>query len=252
MTAAQAPSGSEVGPAPEHPEQDTDETVVLLDVDEELSASIPEADYELARRNLTAPVRRSEPGCHDDLGWARGGSGMLVVEGFLTRDVEFAGERSRELLGSGDLLRPWEVERDFHPPFSSARYTVMEPTTFALLDHRVLQVGARWPDLVDELLRRTLDRARWLAIRLAIGGVTRIDERVLLFLWHAAGRWGRVTREGVALPFRLTHEELAELVGAKRPSVTTALNKLRDDGKISFEPHSPGAAFVLLGDPPGD
>jgi len=227
------------------------DTIHLLEVDEDLAAAIPEEDRELAARNLVVPVQHLEPGRATGLEQDPQPGGMLLIDGFMTRDVEFAGQRSRELLGTGDLLRPWDIERDYHPPFSDAGFTVMEPTTLALLDDRVLRFGARWPMLVDELLRRATQRSRWLAIRLAIGGVTRIDERVLLFLWHAAGRWGQVTPAGIALRFQLTHAVLAELIGAERPSVTSALSRLRRSGCLICERGTTGTAFILVGDPPG-
>lgn len=227
------------------------ETVALLEVDEHLAEAVPEEDRELATRNLVAPVLHLEPGSALGLEQDPHRGGMLLVDGFMTRDVDYAGQRSRELLGSGDLLRPRDRERDYHPPFSEAGFTVMEPSTLALLDDRVLRFGARWPRLVDELLLRATHRSRWLAIRLAIGGLTRIDERVHLFLWHAAGRWGQVTRDGIALQFHLTHEVLAELIGAERPSVTSAISRLRREGLLICERGRTGTAFTLVGDPPG-
>lgn len=227
------------------------DTIHLLEVDEHLAEAIPEQDRDLAARNLVAPALRLEPGNALGLEHDLHRGGMLLVEGFMTRDVEYAGQRSRELLGAGDILRPWDLERDYHPPFSNAGFTTMEPTTLALLDDRVLRFGARWPMLVDELLRRATQRSRWLAIRLAIGGLTRIDQRVLLFLWHAAGRWGQVTPAGIELQFRLTHEVLSELIGAERPSVTSALSSLRHQGLLICERGRAGTAFILVGDPPG-
>ena len=227
----------------------TSELVRLIDLDEDLAARIPEGDREAARRNLVAAVHRYEPGSANALeeGFDEECAGLLVLQGLLSRDVEFAGNRSRELLGEGDLLRPWDTEKDYMPPFSSAEFTILEPTRVAHLGERMLRLGARWPGFVDELLRRAVQRSRWLAIRLAIDGATRIDDRVILFLWHAAGRWGRVTSEGVVLPFKLTHEVLADLIGAQRPSVTTALTDLRRAGRLEVR----DADFLLLGDPPG-
>jgi CRP/FNR family transcriptional regulator, cyclic AMP receptor protein len=230
-------------------EPGTSELVHLLDWDEDLLATIPEEDLEIARRNLVAEVHRFDSGlttsfedCTDDAC-----AGLLVLEGLLTRDVEFAGRRSRELLGEGDILRPRDTEKDFMPPFSSASFSVLAPTRVAYLGEGVLRLGARWPKFVDEIVRRAMQRGRWLAIRLAIDGATRIDDRLNLFLWHAAGRWGRVTAEGVVLPLKLTHETLAELIGAQRPSVTTALTELRKAGRLEIRE----GEFVLLGDPPG-
>ena len=222
------------------------EVVRLLDVDGDLAATIPESEREAARSAIVARVELLEPGPWDGGSAEPGHAGLLVTEGLLSRDVRFGGQSSRELLGAGDVLRPWDVELDFLPPYSEAAWTVYEPTTVATLDRALLRLGARWPQLVEELIRRTLYRSRWLAIRLAIASATRVDERLLLLLWHAAGRWGRVTPEGAQVSLPLTHEDLAILVGARRPSVSTALTQLRERGEI--EPREGG--WILLGQPP--
>jgi len=68
-----------------------------------------------------------------------------------------------------------------------------------------------------------------------------------MVLWHFADRWGRVTPEGVVVDIGLVHETLAEIVAARRPSVTTALGELRREQRIRA---LPGGAWLLLGDPP--
>jgi len=59
-----------------------------------------------------------------------------------------------------------------------------------------------------------------------------VDRRLLAQLWHLAEEWGRVTSEGIAVPLTLSHRLLAQLVGARRPTVSTALAKLSTDGKL--------------------
>ena len=52
----------------------------------------------------------------------------------MTRDIVFAGRTTTELLGAGDVLRPWEDDVQFDPlPFGVA-WHVHEPTRVALLD----------------------------------------------------------------------------------------------------------------------
>ena len=83
---------------------------------------------------------------------------------------------------------------------------------------------------------------------MAIAHHARVDKRLELLLWHLADRWGRVTPNGVALPLRLTHELLADLVAAQRPSVTLSLQHLERDGRLARR----DGVMYLLGDPPGD
>jgi CRP-like cAMP-binding protein len=94
-------------------------------------------------------------------------------------------------------------------------------------------------------MSRAVGRTRRLAFQQAIGHLTRVDTRLLLLLWHLADRWGHVDRDGVLLPLRLTHQTLGRLVGARRPSVTTALNQLAAQDLIR---RRADGSWLLLGD----
>jgi hypothetical protein len=76
-----------------------------------------------------------------------------------------------------------------------------------------------------------------------------VEDRILVLLWHLADRWGRVRPEGVTVPVRLTHEMLGKLVGARRPSVTTAVNELIQREQIA---RADDGGWLLLGPPPGE
>jgi CRP-like cAMP-binding protein len=104
-----------------------------------------------------------------------------------------------------------------------------------------------WPQLGLELFNRGTRRAHHLAVALAISHHQRVDDRLLLSLWHLAERWGRVHPDGIVLPLPLGHQRLADLVGASRPTVTTALGELTAAGSIG---RRDGGEWVLLGAPP--
>src|SRR2546430_12566490 len=74
---------------------------------------------------------------------------------------------------------------------------------------------------------RIMRRAHALAFHLAVSHLKLVETRLLVILWYYADRWGRVTPGGVLLPLRMTHSLLARVVGARRPSVSTALGRLR-------------------------
>jgi hypothetical protein len=79
----------------------------------------------------------------------------------------------------------------------------------------------------DGAARRHVRRVRSLAFQRAIAQLPRVDDRMLVLLWALAERWGRVSPDGVRVPVGLPHRMLATLVGARRPSVTTALTGWR-------------------------
>jgi len=82
-------------------------------------------------------------------------------------------------------------------------------------------------------------------VRLVVNQLVRLDDRLLLALWALAERWGRVTPGGVLVPMELTHSALARLVGARRPSVTSAIGDLGAAGLLERTEEG----WLLLGDP---
>ena len=161
------------------------------------------------------------------------GIGLLVLEGLLLRRVGVDGRYGAELLGSGDLLRPWQGE-DAQPTLPcTTGWQILGPTRVAVLDRRVARRFARYPDLIGRLVGRALQRSRNLAVNMAIVHQARVDVRLRMLLWHLADRWGRVTPTGIALPLALNHTMLAELVAAHRPTVTTALSELAARGLVA-------------------
>ena len=76
------------------------------------------------------------------------------------------------------------------------------------------------------LLDRLSERSERLAITQAISQLRRVDRRLLTLFWHLAERWGRVGTDGVVVPLALTHRMLGQLVGARRPTVSSALREL--------------------------
>jgi CRP-like cAMP-binding protein len=222
----------------------------LLEAQPDLGEGLSPEEEADARRHVVAVLDSVDPGP-----WEPAEQytldpaffGLLVVDGMLSRDVELGGRRCSELLGPGDLLRPWDYDDGYAASVpSESAWTVLEPTRFAVLDARFARVACRYPELVAKLIGRTLRRSRWLAILLTISSMPRVDARVQALFWHLADRWGHVTLDGVVVPVRLTHDMIGRLVGAHRPSVTTALSELSRAGRISRLPHG----WLLRGDPP--
>jgi CRP-like cAMP-binding protein len=231
------------GEDPSPPEGDL---VAILEADADLRATIPAGEVEIARRHLVARQVALDPGSWDGAADPEG-LGLLVLEGLLTRDVSVGESFSRELLGVGDVVRPWDHDDASAPVEIRAGWTIIEPTRLAVLDARFLKLLGRWPDLGGEIIHRVLRRSRWFAVRLAIANARGLTDRILLLLWHLSGNWGRVTGEGTVLPIDLTHELVADLVGARRPSVTSAITELRESGLLERTEDG----WLLRGSPPG-
>ena len=219
----------------------------MLEADPALLEAVPGSSRDAAREGLQEELISVAPGPWSPEGLADpSGLGILVLEGLLTRNLWIAGTQSREILGGGDILRPWDDDTALDPVPSTISWTVLQPTACVELDNRWRLLAARWPNLSAEILHRVVRRSRWLAVLNAITNMRGVDGRVHLLLWHLAGNWGRVTSAGTLVPFGLTHEVIADLVGSRRPSVTTALADLEAEGKIERVTEG----WLLRGDPP--
>ncbi len=224
--------------------------ISIVDADADLAELLDPVDRERARREALTRVRRLSPGGWDaaaTLEPERHHRGFLIIDGLLTREVDVLGRRCVELLGPGDVMRPWRWDTEGSHVQAEVGWQVLEPSRLAVLDNGLVTRMTPWPQLGVELFSRGTRRAHSLAVALAIAHHPRVDDRLLLTLWHLAERWGRVRPEGIAVPLPLSHQRLADLVGAHRPSVTTAMGELVRSGRLSRSQHG---TWTLHGPPP--
>jgi hypothetical protein len=224
--------------------------ISIVDADPDLGDLLSPGDLERARREALTRVSRLSPGAWDAADAhepAEHHRGFLIVDGLLSRTVNVLGKHCVELVGHGDVMRPWSWDETGSHVRAEVGWQVMEETQLAVLDHAFVLRIVPWPQLGLELFNRGTRRAHHLAVALAIAHHQRIGDRLLLSLWHLAERWGRVTPEGIVVPLPLGHQRLADLVGAHRPSVTSALGELTRAGAIS---RRDDGVWVLHGAPP--
>jgi len=222
----------------------------LLREDVDLRSAIVPSEQERAIAHCVAPALSIPRGRWnaDQMKVMADGIGLLVLDGLLIRRVGVDGRFGAELLGTGDLLRPWQGEDIYSTLPHTTGWRVIEPARVAVLDGGVAARLARYPPLTGALAARALNRARRLALMMAIIHHPRIATRLHMLLWHLADRWGRVRPDGVAVELRLPHSVLADLIAAQRPSVTGALGTLAGQGLVC--PVNGG--WVLRGDPPSE
>jgi CRP-like cAMP-binding protein len=160
----------------------------------------------------------------------------LMRSGRLALDFDEAGaarHRTVTLLEEGDVLLPpsgsWTSvgPRVRGRALERSEVLLVDPPRFEtwLTDARIAA------NLVRVLAAQIADRELAVAIALE----PRVERRLLLKLRQLAERFGRVTPQGIRLDLRLTHQQLADMVGAVRESITIALGKLVQNDEITIE-----------------
>ena len=227
----------------------------LLEEDVELASVLSPEERATAVREIVTPVLQVPRGMWNDIaGWddvvslKRSGIGLLILDGLLLRRVGIDGRYGVELLGEGDVLRPWLTSGVGSSIETTASWRAVAATRIAVVDDAATAAISRYPALVVEIVGRALRRSRNLALNVAIVHHTRVDVRLEMILWAIADRWGKVSPEGVRVPLRLTHEVLAELVAARRPTVSSTVSELARRGRV----RSTSDGWLLCGEPPAE
>ena len=223
--------------------------VRVADVDPDLFSGIADPN---ARAASVAETMRFERGSWrtdlDDID-GHGHFGLLVIEGILIRRVRFGRRPVLELVGPGDVLRPWVGLGPDSSLRQPSHWRVHERTDMAVLDRRFASRVSQWPEVPAAIMDRYVRRARLLTLHLSIAQLPRLRDGLTALFWYLADRWGRVTSEGVVIDVPLTHELLSGLVGARRPAVTTTLGELQRNGDIS---RRDDGRWVVHGEPPAE
>ena len=140
------------------------------------------------------------------------------------------GERTIGMLERGDVVvRPLD---GLIAPDPRVRCFAIEASELHLVDRCRMEAWLSDPVLAANLVRVLSAQVADRELAVAIALEPRVERRVLLKLRQLAERWGRVTPDGIRLDLRLTHQELANMVGAVRESVTLAMGRLADSGQI--------------------
>jgi CRP-like cAMP-binding protein len=221
----------------------------ILTLDRDLADGLAGESREAAQRNCVSPVMTVSEGSWDprDLDSPDpDGFGLLLLSGFLVRQVGQGGRSGAELLGPGDLLRPWQtVGQVASIPFEP-RWEAISAARIAVLGASFARRAAPYPVVASQLVGRAMLRSRHLAVNLAIVQQARIDTRLHMLFWHLADRWGKTGANGVTLEVPLTHRLLSDLVAARRPTVSTALTGLARTGAVERTEKG----WLLRGGPP--
>ena len=214
--------------------------VRLLEADPDLGSGLSGDARDEALRHAVLPtiVLPAGPWTLADLGGADGAygdiHGFMVLSGAVTLDADLAGRTSTRLIGPHELVLTENGESDSLPV--AWAWTALGPAELAVLDERLLAIGRRWPALLSAILQRAAQQTHQAALQQAISQLPRVEDRLLALFWALADRLGVMRGDGVWLPVPTTHETLARMIGARRPTVSLGLSKLSEHGWVRGEP----------------
>jgi CRP-like cAMP-binding protein len=182
---------------------------------------------ELAEGTLKIDHLRGAPGVRGQL------HGFLVLEGSVTINLRMSGRTCTRLIGPRELVLLDGVETDSIPV--NWEWSVHAPARLALLDGRLRLIARRWPPLMGAILERAAQQTRNAFLQQAISQLPRVEERLLALFWSIADRQGVVRPDGVWVSLSATHDTLAHMVGAQRPTVSLGLTRLAEGGLVRAE-----------------
>lgn len=136
------------------------------------------------------------------------------------------------LLGPGDMIgeAAWESgEHDsYGETLEDARIYQLSRESFENLVRQNPEFGLRLIQVIGFRLKQAQARIEDLVFR-------QVPSRVARLLVSLAEHHGKVTPNGIRVEFPLTHQEIADMVGSSRVTVTQVLNKFRSSHWIGIE-----------------
>lgn len=136
------------------------------------------------------------------------------------------------LLGPGELIgeAAWELgEHDsYAETLEESRIFQISREAFQNYIRENPEFGLRLIEVLGVRLKQAQARIEDLVFR-------QVPSRVARLLLTLAESHGRVTPSGIRVEFPLTHQEIADMVGSSRVTVTQILNKFRSSHWIDIE-----------------
>lgn len=198
-----------------------------------------EEEMDLARRSEMFDVPKGQTfGVRD----ADSGHAYLLKKGRMRslRKTPDGREVALDILAPGDIVGATAIVSG---GADSERFEALEPCLVCRIRGEVLQ------DLLERngkiglsVMHRVGLRKRKIESRLLDMVFCTVPVRVARLLTELAEKFGHQTSEGTLIDLKLTHREIADLVGANREAVSRALTGLVDEGAIAYR----GKLILLL------
>ena len=209
----------------------------------DLLSGLGEAELRaLAERTQMREFPRGKVIVHPD---ARPDVVYLIKEGRvkISRYSPDGREQILALLEAGDLFGELALIHEKEPvhieAFEDTLVCAMPgPDLAALLERR--------PELMLHVIRVLAERLRRAEDEIADLVFRDVPGRIAALLLRLGEEYGVRDPDGLRLTLRLTHQDIASMVGATRETITTTLSRFRDAGLIAVDQH-----YIVIQDPQG-
>jgi CRP/FNR family transcriptional regulator, cyclic AMP receptor protein len=143
-------------------------------------------------------------------------------------------EKVKEIIHKGELFGQFSLERsNLHGEFALAYKNDVSLCAFTVDDFEKLLKNR--PDLALRYSKQVGTKLRNIENRLLNLLNKDVKTRLIHFLWQLVEEnLVENTAEGFCMPNYLTHEDIANLIGSSRQTVTTMINELETEGILSY------------------
>jgi CRP/FNR family transcriptional regulator, cyclic AMP receptor protein len=146
-------------------------------------------------------------------------------------------EITKDIIGQGDIFGQVTLEKDnLNGEFAQAYKGDVSLCAFTIDDfQKLLQ---KRPELALRYSKQVGAKLRHIESRLVNLLNKDVKTRLLNFLWQLSQHnILENTAEGICIPNYLTHEDIANLIGSSRQTVTTMINELNNEQIVSYNRH---------------
>lgn len=142
-------------------------------------------------------------------------------------------EKTLAILTPGDILGEMAL---FDYSLRSATAEALQVSSVIIIPRQDFeQLLEEMPVLAIRLIRVLAERLRQADEEIKNLLFLNARSRIILHLVQLAEQHIQGQKNGTPIPFRLTHAEMANLVGVSRETVTRAISELQDEGLIRIE-----------------
>ncbi|MCC6347703.1 MAG: Crp/Fnr family transcriptional regulator, partial [Nitrospirales bacterium] len=148
----------------------------------------------------------------------------------LSRYGSEGNEITLDILKAGDFIGEQVLGEEFDYPLTAT--CIEETLAFGFSKDAFEELILDYPNIGLQVIRKLTRRIDWLSNRAEIMSSSSLEEKLFKVLSTVAREHGVRSSNGVVIQFPLTHEELSFLVGAHRVSITNAIKKLKESGRL--------------------